>query len=161
MLARILISIFGFFIVIAAAVYFFVSSVVNQQYTFEDQARQWAGQRTHIAQIDQIAEYRGKQAYAVVMGKDADGKGLVAWMTPDETIVDSTDGMVAEEDVKQIALSAFPNGEIIHAVPGIDGYLRFWEILVIDQGGLYNYAYYDLHTGKLIKSYRLNQSTIS
>jgi uncharacterized protein YpmB len=159
--ARILISIFGFFIVIAAAFYFFVSSVVNQKYTFEEQARQWAGERTRIAQIDQIAEYRGKQAYTVVMGKDADGKGLIAWMTPDETVVDPTDGIVSEEDVKQTALAAFPNGEIVHAVPGIDGYLRFWEILVIDKDGLYNYAYYDLHTGKLIKSYRLNPSAIS
>ncbi len=156
MYARILIGLAGVLLLVAAAVYHLASSVVGERHAFAEQARQWAAQRTSITQIDEIDEYRGNQAYTVVIGKNQMGVPCIAWMTPDKVVFDTLDRAVSRDSVRQAVEKGFKNARIVHITPGIDGDSRFWEAVFVDESGRYNYVYYDLYTGKVQKSYRLN-----
>ncbi|UFJ42738.1 DUF5590 domain-containing protein [Brevibacillus humidisoli] len=157
MVVRIVGLLIGIAFIGASAVYHLASSVVAQQNNFDEQARQWAFERTTITQIDEISEYRGKSSYAVVIGKNKVGTPVIAWMTKDDVVFDVLHGTVPKKNVQEAVMKSHPNAVIKHIVPGIDGEKRFWEVLYIDEEKRYNYVYYDFHTGELLRAYRLNK----
>jgi len=136
-----------------ALVYDLASSVVADKRSFEEQGRQWALERTSITHVDEVVEYRGKQAYTVVLGKNQMGTPVIAWMTADQVIFDTMDRAVTKESVMTALQKGYPGTQIQHIVPGIDGDRRFWEAAVLDQEGKYHYIHYDFYTGQIIKSY--------
>jgi len=147
----------GILLIGCFAAYHLASSVVADQQRFVEQARQWALTRTSITQIDEISEYRGKQSYTVVIGKNKVGTPVIAWMTADELVFDLLEGTVPKKNVEETVLRNHPGADIQHIVPGIDGEQRFWEVLYIDEEQQYNYVYYDFYTGAFLRAYRLNK----
>ncbi|MGC5324607.1 DUF5590 domain-containing protein [Brevibacillus sp. SYSU BS000544] len=136
--------------------YHLTSSAVGEKYASEDQVRQWVKDRTGIAQIDEISEFRGTKVYAVVIGKNHFGTPVIAWLTPDSVDFEIMDGVVTRNSVQEAVLKGDKNARILHIVPGKDDNQKFWEAVYIDQEQRYNYVYYDFKTGKVLKSYRLN-----
>ncbi|MBO8162958.1 MAG: DUF5590 domain-containing protein [Brevibacillus sp.] len=152
---RIVFLLAGVLLVGAAASYHLTSAVVAEREAFIEQARKWALERTAITEIEEITEYRGRQSYTVVIGKNRVGTPVIAWMTPDQVVYDVLEGSVSKESVREAVLKNQPDAEIRHIVPGIDGDKRFWEVLFIDGEQRYNYVYYDFYSGELLKAYRL------
>jgi uncharacterized protein YpmB len=152
-LTRILIGLLCVLALAFAFLYDLTSTVVGSQRSFEEQARKWALERTSITQIDEIAEYRGKQAYAVVIGKNRVGTPVIAWMNEKTIHFDTMDRAVTKESVKEAVQKGYPGAEILHIVPGMDEKRRFWEASVRDRDGKYLYIHYDFYTGKVLQSY--------
>nr|WP_241254485.1 DUF5590 domain-containing protein [Brevibacillus sp. SYP-B805] len=142
-----------------AFLYDLTSSVVGSQRAFEEQARKWAAERTTIAQIDEIDEYRGKQAYAVVMGKNQVGTPVIVWMNEKEIYFDTLARAVPKQSVLDAVRRGYPGGKILHVVPGLEENRPFWEAAVRDQEGRYLYIQYDFYTGKVIKTYTVQGNT--
>ncbi|TRY28185.1 hypothetical protein FOI68_02170 [Brevibacillus sp. LEMMJ03] len=140
-------------VVALGAAYHLTSTVVGKRHDFEDQVRQWVQERTTIAQIDAIDEYRGKQAYAVVLGKNMAGTPVVAWLTADKAEFDTMDRAVSRESVEAAVKKGFPDARVLHIVPGLDENSRFWEVTLQDRDGRFHYLHYDLFSGKLLTSY--------
>ncbi len=159
MYVRIGIILASIFVVLTIFVYHLTSSVAGEKRAFEEQVRQWVAERTSIAQIDEIDEYRGAKTYAVVIGKNLVGTSVVAWMTPDTVDFEIMDGVVTRASVQTALEKGYKNPKIIHIVPGIQDKQKFWEAVFIDQDQRYHYVYYDFKTGKVLKSYRLNPVT--
>lgn len=157
MLKRIVWLLIGIVLIGVFTVYHLTSSVVTQQERFVERARKWTFERTSITEIEEITEYRGKQSYTVVIGKNKVGTPVIAWMTEDELVFDLLQGTVAKQNVEDTVLRNHPGAVIQHIVPGIDGEQRFWEVLYIDKEGQYHYVYYDLYTGQFLRAYRLNK----
>jgi uncharacterized protein YpmB len=135
--------------------YNLASHVLGERHDFEAQVRKWVQERTTITQIDAIDEYRGKQTYAVVMGKNAAGTPVVAWLTAEHAVFDRLDLGVRKESVEAAAKQGFPEGRVLHVVPGLDGEQRFWEVTLRDRDGRYHYLHYDFFSGKLLKAYAI------
>ncbi|MCK9906903.1 DUF5590 domain-containing protein, partial [Frankia sp. Cpl3] len=96
-----------------------------------------------ITEIEQIDEYRGKQSYAVVIGKNRVGTPAIAWITPQSVVFDTMDKAVPRESVMAAVSKSFPQAKLLHLVPGIDGSVRFWEATLLDHDGRYRYIHYD------------------
>jgi uncharacterized protein YpmB len=152
-LLRMGIVVIGLLAVAFALLYDLTSSVVGSQRAIEEQARKWAAERTSITQIEEIDEYRGKQAYAVVMGKNRVGTPVIAWMNEKEIHFDTMEHAVTKQSVLDAVKRGYPGGKILHVVPGLEENRRFWEAAVRDQEGRYLYIQYDFYTGKVIKTY--------
>jgi uncharacterized protein YpmB len=135
--------------------YHLASHVVGERHAFEEQVRAWTKSRTGIVQIDEIAEYRGTQSYAVVLGKNAVGTPVVAWMTADTLVFDTLDRAVSKQSVLAAAKQGFPKARVLHAVPGLENGQRFWEVTLLDAEGRYQYVHYDLYTGRVLKAYAI------
>jgi uncharacterized protein YpmB len=135
--------------------YHLCSHIIGERRAFENQVREWTQNRTSIVQIDEIMEYRGKQSYAVVLGKNAVGTPVVAWMTADTLVFDTMDRAVSKQSVITAAQQGFPRARILHAVPGLDNGQRFWEVTLLDSDGRYHYVHYDFMTGSVLKSYAI------
>jgi uncharacterized protein YpmB len=133
--------------------YHLASHVLEERHNFEAQVRKWVQDRTTITQIDAIEEYRGKQSYAVVLGKNATGTPVVAWLTAEHVVFDRLDLAVPKVKVEETAKRGFPQGSVLHVVPALEGEQRFWEVTLRDSGGRYHYLHYDFFSGKLLKSY--------
>jgi uncharacterized protein YpmB len=152
---RILIALVGIVAIFAAAAYHLASSVVSERDAFNKMARQWALERTSITQIEEIDEFRGKQSYAVVIGKNRFGTPVIAWLTADSQYYEAMERSVPKDNVIAAVKKGFPDAKLLHLVPGMDGEKRFWEATLLAQDGRYHYVYYDLYTGNVIKSYSI------
>lgn len=141
---------------VAGWAYHLAEAVVSERNDFEKQVVEWVQERTTITQIDSIDEYRGKQSYAVVIGKNQVGTPVVAWLTEESVTFDRMDLAVPRENVEAAATQSFPGASIIRIVPGLDGEQRFWEVTMRDQDGRYHYLHYDLYSGALLTSYVLS-----
>lgn len=153
MLIRIGIVAMCMFLMGIALVYDLAKSVVADKQAFEEQGRAWALERTSITQVDEVAEYRGRQSYTVVMGKNKVGTPVIAWMTPTQVFFDTMDRAVTKESVMTAVKKGYPGMEIQYIVPGIDENQRFWEVALLDAQGKYHYVHYDFYTGQITKSY--------
>jgi uncharacterized protein YpmB len=140
-------------VLVLGSAYHLGATVVGKQDDFEAQVRQWVQERTTVAQIDSIDEYRGNQSYAVVLGKNQAGTPVVVWLTAETVAFDSLEKAVTRESVEAAVKKGFPDGAIRHIVPGIDEKNRFWEVTLQDQQGRFHYLHYDLFTGALLTSY--------
>ncbi|WP_400163742.1 DUF5590 domain-containing protein [Brevibacillus sp. TJ4] len=138
--------------------YHLTSAVVSKKQDFEQQVEQWVRERTTIAEIESIDEYRGKQHYAVVIGKNKVGTSVVAWLTEDEVAFDRMDLAVPRENVEAAIAQNYPDAGMVRMVPGLDGDKRFWEVTVQDKDGRFHYLHYDLFTGELLTSYVLSST---
>jgi uncharacterized protein YpmB len=136
--------------------YHLTSSVVSARDDFEAQVRTWTQERTTITQIDSIEEYRGKQSYAVVFGKNKAGTPVIAWLTEETTVMDRWDLAVPKENVEAAVKRDYPQGVVTAIVPGLNGERRFWEVTMKDQDGRFHYLHYDLYTGQVLTSYVLS-----
>lgn len=151
---RIIAGVFAILLVVGlSSAYHLGATVVGKQKDFESQVRQWVQERTTIAQIATIDEYRGKESYAVVTGVNKAGTPVIVWMTADTIAFDTMERMVTRESVEAAVKKGFPQGEIYRIVAGIDGEKRFWEVTVRDEEGRFHYLHYDLYTGALLTSY--------
>jgi uncharacterized protein YpmB len=138
--------------------YHLSSSVVAKRHDFKEQVVQWVKERTTITEIESIDEYRGKESYAVVIGKNEAGTPVVAWLTEEKAAFDRMDLAVPRENVEAAIAQNYPGSSIIRMVPGLDGEKRFWEVTMQDQDGRYHYLHYDLFTGALLTSYMLSST---
>ncbi|WP_139489124.1 cell wall elongation regulator TseB-like domain-containing protein [Brevibacillus dissolubilis] len=136
--------------------YHLASSVVGDRSAFEEKVREWTAKRTTITQIDEISEYRGKETWAVVIGKNRFGTPVIAWLNEKHAKFDSLEGAITEKDITATLQKNDPTARIMHIVPGMEGEQRFWETLFVDKQNRYNYVYYDFKTGKVLKSYSVN-----
>ncbi len=159
MYVRILLIVLGIVVVFAASGYHLAYSVVSDKRSFEEQAREWALQRTEIKEITEIAEYRGRTNCAVVFGKNAQGTPVIAWLTKDTQFMDTVAGTVPKDSVLQTVQANYKDFELQHAVPGIEGKETFWEVVLKGRSGGYLYLYYDFHTGKMLRSYTIHAPT--
>nr|WP_239565157.1 DUF5590 domain-containing protein [Brevibacillus fulvus] len=141
------------FLGVAVFVSHLVSSVVGDKRAMMEQARQWALERTNITEIEQIDEYRGKQTYAVVIGKNRVGTREIAWLTKDQIVFDTMEHAIPRENVEAAVRKGFPQSEILRIVPGMEGQQRFWEVTLLDPDGKYRYLHYDFYQGNVTKSY--------
>lgn len=158
MLVRIILIVMSALLLTGAGfAYHLTSSVVGGRQQFEDTVRQWVQDRTTIAQIDSIDEYRGKENYAVVIGKNQAGTPVVAWMNEQKVSFDRMDLAVPRKNVEDAVYKSFPQSEITHLVPGLEKDRKFWEVTVKDKDGRFHYIQYDLFTGALQASYMLAQ----
>ncbi|CAJ1002797.1 uncharacterized protein YpmB [Brevibacillus aydinogluensis] len=154
MLVRIIIGAVAVCLVVTlGAAYHLTSTVVGKRHDFEDQVRQWVQERTTITEIDVIDEYRSKESYAVVLGKNKVGTPVVAWLTADKAVFDTMDRAVSRESVEEAVRKGFPDARVLHIVPGLDENSRFWEVTLQDRDGRFHYLHYDLFSGKLLTSY--------
>lgn len=142
-------------IVGAGFAYHLTSTVVGKRSDFDEQVMKWVQERTTISQVDSIDEYRGKQSYAVVLGKNQVGTPVVAWLTDKTAAFDRMDRAVPQKNVEAAVLKGFPGAKILHIVPGLDNDQRFWEVTLQDKDGRYRYLHYDLFHGGLLASYVL------
>ncbi|MGG1659697.1 DUF5590 domain-containing protein [Brevibacillus sp. NRS-1366] len=140
----------------AGFAYHLTSSVVGERQAFDHIVQQWVHDRTTITQIESIDEYRGKESYAVVLGKNQAGTSVVAWLTEKSAAFDSMERAVPRKNVEAAVLKSFPEAEVRHIVPGLDKEQRFWEVTLKDKDGRYHYLHYDLFSGALLTSYVLN-----
>ncbi|MDR7313929.1 DUF5590 domain-containing protein [Brevibacillus nitrificans] len=136
--------------------YHLASSVVGARSNFDEQVMQWVEERTTITQVDSIDEYRGKQSYAVVLGKNKVGTPVVAWLTDKTAVFDRMDRAVPLKNVETAVLKSFPDATITHIVPGLENEKRFWEVTLKDKDGRFRYLHYDLFSGALLASYVLS-----
>jgi len=136
--------------------YHLTSSVAAERTEFEKQVQEWVEKRTEISEIESIDEYRGKESYAVVIGKNRAGTPVVVWLTEEKTVIGRMDLAVPRENVEAAIAQNFPGAEEVRIVPGLDGDQRFWEVTLKDQDGRYHYLHYDLYTGALLTSYVLS-----
>lgn len=153
MYVRILIVIASLILIAGGFSYHLTSKVVGERNTFEQQAKQWALTRTSITDIQEVDEYRGKQAYAVVIGKNRAGTPCIAWMTQQDVVFDTMERAVTRDSVMTAVAKGFPKAKLLHLVPGIDGSQRFWEATLLDQDGWYRYIHYDFYKGNVIQAY--------
>lgn len=143
-------------LIVAGAGYHLASSVVGGRQYFDEQVLQWVKDRTTISQVDSIDEYRGKQSYAVVLGKNNAGTPVVAWLTEKTADFDRMDRAVPRQNVETAVKKGFPQAKVKHIVPGLDNGQRFWEVTLQDREGRFHYLYYDLFNGALLTSYVLS-----
>ncbi|KQL49337.1 DUF5590 domain-containing protein [Brevibacillus choshinensis] len=143
----------------AGFTYHLTSSVVGERNSFDDQVMQWVQERTTISQVDSIDEYRGKQSYAVVLGKNNAGTPVVAWLTDKTAAFDRMDLAVPRKNVEAAVLKGFPQATITHIVPGLENEKRFWEVTLTDKDGRFHYLHYDLFNGTLLASYVLSPTS--
>ena len=141
---------------VAGWAYHLASSVVQDRHDFESQVRQWVSERTTILEIEEIDEYRGKQSYAVVTGKNQAGTPVIAWLTEEHAIMDRFDLAVPKKSVEEAVKKSYPQSQITRIVPGMDGEQRFWEVTMEDQDGRFHYLHFNLYTGELLMSYVLS-----
>lgn len=138
------------------AAYHLATSIVGGRQDFDEQVMQWVQARTTITQVESIDEYRGKQSYAVVVGKNEAGTPVVAWLTEKTAAFDRMDRAVPKENVMAAVEKGFPQSEVTHIVPGLDNEQRFWEVTLKDKEGRIHYLHYDLFKGNLLTSYVLS-----
>ena len=143
----------------AGFAYHLAASVVGGRSDFAEQVMTWVQERTTISQVDSIDEYRGKQSYAVVLGKNKEGTPVVAWLTDKTAAFDRMDRAVPRKNVEAAALKGFPQATITHIVPGLENEQRFWEVTLKDKDGRYHYLHYDLFSGALLASYVLSPAS--
>ena len=136
--------------------YHLTSTVAAERTNFEKQVLEWVEKRTTIVEIESIDEFRGKESYAVVIGKNQAGTPVVAWLSEARVFLDRIDLAVPRENVEAAVSQNFPGADIVRIVPGLEGEQRFWEVTLRDQGGRYRYLHYDLFTGALLASYVLS-----
>jgi len=150
---RIMLGFFCVLAVIFAFTYDLAASVVREKRSFEDQVRAWTAERTGITEIDEILEYRGKEAYAVVIGKNRVGTPVIAWMNEKTLQFDTLERAVPHAHVEEAVRKGHPDAQIVKIVPGLDGDLRFWEVTLRETDGRFVYIHYDFYTGQVLKSY--------
>ncbi|MFS0555590.1 DUF5590 domain-containing protein [Brevibacillus sp. 179-C9.3 HS] len=156
MLVRIILSVVAVILLTGAGfAYHLTASVAGEREQFEETVRQWVQDRTTITEIESIDEYRGKESYAVVIGKNKAGTPVVAWMTDQKVSFDRMDLAVPKKNVEDAVYKSFPQSEITHLVPGLENDKKFWEVTVKDKDGRFHYIHYDLFTGALLTSYVL------
>jgi uncharacterized protein YpmB len=155
-LVRIILSIVAVILLTGAGfAYHLTASVAGERNQFEETVRQWVQDRTTITEIESIDEYRGKESYAVVIGKNKAGTQVVAWITDKKVSFDRMDLAVPKKNVEEAVYKSFPQSEITHLVPGLENDKKFWEVTVKDKDGRFHYIHYDLFTGALLTSYVL------
>ncbi|USG63468.1 DUF5590 domain-containing protein [Brevibacillus ruminantium] len=140
-------------LIVLGSAYHLSATVLGKQADFENKVRNWVQERTTITEIDSIDEYRGKQSYAVVIGKNRAGTKVIAWLTEDTIAFDTMERMVTRESVEASVKQGFPTGKILHLVPGMDENSRFWEVTLKNADGRFHYIHYDLYTGAVLTSY--------
>lgn len=143
-------------LIVAGWAYHLASSVVQDRHDFASKVRLWVSERTTIEEIDEIDEYRGKQSYAVVTGKNQAGTPVIAWLTEEHAVVDRLDLAVPKKNVEDAIKRSYPESHVTRIVPGIDGEQRFWEVTLEDQDGRFHYLHFNLYTGELLTSYVLS-----
>lgn len=143
-------------LIFAGWAYHLTSSVVGGREAFQQQVRGWVQERTTIAEIESIDEYRGKESYAVVFGKNEAGTPVIVWLNEEKTVMDRLDLAVPKENVEEAVRRAYPQAVVTGMVPGLDGELRFWEVTLRDQDGRFHYLHYDLYNGQILTRYVLS-----
>lgn len=157
MFVRIVVGVIAVILLTGAGfAYHLTSSVAGKRQAFDEVVRQWVQDRTTITEIESIDEYRGKESYAVVLGKNKAGTSVVAWLTDKTAAFDSMERAVPRKNVEAAVQKNFPNAEIRHIVPGLDAEKRFWEVTLKDQDGRFHYLHYDLFSGALSTAYTLS-----
>ncbi|GED66716.1 hypothetical protein BRE01_04180 [Brevibacillus reuszeri] len=160
MFVRIVVGIIAVILLTGAGfAYHLTSSVAEERQAFNGVVQQWVKDRTTITEIESIDEYRGKESYAVVLGKNQAGTQVVAWLTDKTAAFDTMERAVPRKNVEEAVLKNFPNAEIRHIVPGLDNEKRFWEVTLKDQNGRFHYLHYDLFSGALLASYALSPTS--
>lgn len=151
----------GFLLLLVAFAYHLSSSVVADRNDFMEKAEQWARQRTSLKEITEIQEFRGKESYAVLMGKNVAGTPIIIWINEESVQMELLNEVYPREKIIQSVQSRYPGAVMQHAVAGLDGDQRFWEIVFMDEQSRYHYQYYDLYTGQILRSYRLQKPVFS
>ncbi|CAM3229385.1 MULTISPECIES: DUF5590 domain-containing protein [Brevibacillus] len=157
MIVRFITGVIAVLLLIAAGwAYHLTSSVIGGREDFQLQVQGWVQERTTITQIDSIDEYRGKESYAVVFGKNEAGTPVIAWLTEEKTVMDRLDLAVPKENVEEAVKRDYPQAVVTGMVPGLDGEQRFWEVTLQDHDGRFHYLHYDLYNGQILTSYVLS-----
>ncbi|AIG26282.1 MULTISPECIES: DUF5590 domain-containing protein [Brevibacillus] len=143
-------------VVLGASLYQLLSSLLSERHTLEAEARALVAEKTNIAEIDTIEEYRGREAYIVVTGKNKVGTPVVAWFSKEHVTFDLLEKAFPRTKVKQVAEASYPGAQIERIVPGLEGDKKLWEVTLVDKQNRYNYVYYDFLTGQKIRAYTLN-----
>ncbi|WP_052947681.1 cell wall elongation regulator TseB-like domain-containing protein [Aneurinibacillus tyrosinisolvens] len=133
--------------------------VRSQQRNVTAQGTELAHEKTQIQEIDEVDTFHGKEDYLVVQGRTGQGQKQIAWFKDGAVDVENTDRVVSKESVIQAIKKENPQTEFVHVIPGKTGNDKFWEVLFLDKEHRFNYYYFDMHTGRFIKSYRLLKAT--
>ncbi|MFD2371724.1 DUF5590 domain-containing protein [Brevibacillus sp. GCM10020057] len=160
MVVRMIVVVIAALLVVGAGfAYHLTSFVVGGRSSFDEQVMKWVEERTTISQVESIDEYRGKQSYAVVIGKNQVGTPVVAWLTDKTAAFDRMDLAVPRKNVEEAVAKGFPGAKVTHIVPGMEGDKRFWEVTLKDKDGRFRYLHYDLFSGALLASYVLSPTS--
>ena len=143
-------------VIVGIGVYFLLEGLLTERRAIEAESQSYIVQKTTITQIDYIDEYRGKEVYKVVIGKDDKGTSLISWFNDKKTVTEELQNGIPHEEINQKALKEYPGAVVKRIVPGLEGEQKLWEVTLLDKDKRYNYVYYDFTTGTLLRAYTLN-----